>query len=166
MTHRMTTRTSARQASGLCRPASAWQRIALAVVGLAAFGCEPEPSPQPDAREATFEAVFAVMDQSGCATAGCHGGDTLQAALDLDGVAVAYEQLVDVECANPEAESAGLLRVSSGDPDSSFLLTKLAMTSNDPVLGLPMPPVGELLGGDDLALVRRWIEAGAPGPDQ
>lgn len=146
------------------------QQIALATaLGLAttvASGCEGPAQPTTDDREATFEAVFAVFDANGCATAGCHGGDDLAAELDLDGLAVAHAQLVDVRCANTDADSKGLLRVTSGQTDASFLLTKLALTTNDPTLGLPMPPTGEFLEDADIDLVRRWIEAGAPAPGE
>lgn len=144
------------------------RQLALATaLGLAATitsGCEDPGQPTTDTREATFEAVFAVFDANGCATAGCHGGDSIAAELDLDGPAVAHAQLVDVRCANADADSKGLLRVSSGEADTSFLLTKLALTSNDPTLGLPMPPTGEFLEDADIDLVRRWIDAGAPPP--
>ncbi|MEM6994980.1 MAG: hypothetical protein AAF721_30990 [Myxococcota bacterium] len=139
--------------------------VITAILTASLGGCEQGTTPDVDTREATFEAVLEIFDQSGCATAGCHGGATLGAELDLDGLDVAHAQLVDVECANAEADSAGLLRVSSGDADESFLMTKLSMTSIDPTLGLPMPPTGDPLSARDLNLVRRWIDAGAPAAD-
>jgi len=137
--------------------------IAVTVGGLLSGGCERNNDPE---QPATFDRVFEAFDSAGCADASCHGGATLQAELDLDDPVVAYEQLVDVECANPNADDAGMLRVSAGDPEASFLLTKLAMLSSDPALGLPMPPTGEALSDNDLDLVRRWIDAGAPPPGE
>ena len=131
---------------------------------LLALGCD-EPAPDDETGVATFEQVFQVLDHTGCASTGCHGGDTITAQLDLDGPEIAHAQLVDVQCANTEANAAGLFRVAAGDSAASFLITKLAMTHVDPTLGLPMPPTGELLSDADLALVRAWIDSGAAGPD-
>ena len=63
------------------------------------------------------------------------------------------------------AHDAGLLRVSPGDPEASFLFRKLEGT-----LGLDegtsMPQISSQVGGHldraSIELVRRWIAAGAP----
>lgn len=53
--------------------------------------------------------------------------------------------------------SAGLL-VKSGDPDSSVLMKTLTGTD----CGAQMPPGGPFIGTEQLAMIRTWIENGAP----
>ena len=75
--------------------------------------------------------------------------------LVLEGAGI-HEALVDVQ-----SEWAPLLdRVTPGDPDNSFLMVK--------ILGLQgfgegdaMPPLGGLLGDDEVDLIRQWILDGA-----
>jgi hypothetical protein len=59
------------------------------------------------------------------------------------------------------AHDAGLLRVTPGDPGSSFLFSKLTGTLG-PGQGLVMPRVGALIPSKQIELIRRWIIAGAP----
>lgn len=127
-----------------------------------ATGCDDQDNVD-DTEPPEYREVAAVFEASGCATESCHGGPNVQGELSMD-TPDYWVQLIDVECANSDADEAGYLRVKPGDPDASFLMTKLALEGIDPELGLPMPPSGDRLTEDELDLVRRWIEAGAAPP--
>lgn len=73
-----------------------------------------------------------------------------------------FAELVGVVPANPAAMAAGLLRVTAGRPDQSFLLTKL--TGPTAAEGSPMPLSAPPLPGADIEEIRAWIASGAPGP--
>jgi hypothetical protein len=51
--------------------------------------------------------------------------------------------------------------IEPGNPDASFLMTKVSSTSLASTLGNPMPFRPEPLAAADVALVRAWIAAGA-----
>jgi hypothetical protein len=108
---------------------------------------------------ATFATLQETIFKPLCSTASCHG---VAAAGGLDlSPAVAYANLVGVLAANPAAQEAGVLRVTPGDPGSSFLFSKLTGTLG-PGQGLVMPRVGALMPSKQIELIRRWIIAGAP----
>ena len=144
------------------RPASLLASAFAAFVVLAATGCD-EPEDRPTGEPPEFREVAAIFEASRCATGGCHDATAAQGELSMEG-SDAWAQLIDVECADAEADEAGFLRVKPGDSDASFLMTKLTLDRVDAALGLPMPPSGERLTDDELDLVRRWIEAGAEPP--
>jgi hypothetical protein len=119
------------------------------------FLCRAARVPPP----ATFATLQEKIFRPLCSTASCHG---VAAAGGLDlSPAVAYANLVGVLAANPVAHDAGLLRVTPGDPGSSFLFSKLTGTLG-PGQGLVMPRVGALIPSKQIELIRRWIIAGAP----
>lgn len=102
----------------------------------------------------------------GCNVATCHGANAPRAGLDLSQQS-AYLNLVGVPAALPGA--AGKTRVVAGDADASFLVHKLEGTLGAGE-GSRMPLIGPALPAEELALVRAWIDAGAPQsgrvPDQ
>lgn len=81
----------------------------------------------------------------------CHGPDegTRESGLRLDTRAGATS----------EADS-GLPAVIPGDGENSELLTRLSSQEDD--LRMPPPDAGRQLSPDQIAVVRRWIEQGAP----
>lgn len=89
-----------------------------------------------------------------CATSGCHVGGSAPFGLDLsDGLT--WGNTVDVA----SAELAGFDRVEPGDAENSYLYMKVA---DDPrINGDPMPFIGPPLSGQELQLIRTWIDDGA-----
>lgn len=146
--------------SSRLRPIRSLGLLVTLPVALLCSACEEDP--QPEEREATWENVQDVFVDSGCATESCHG-EAGQAELTLVGdPEEVYDALVGAPCTNPKADDDGMLRVAAGDVDGSFLWTKLTLAAYDSDLGAPMPITGEALSAEDLELVRRWIERGAP----
>jgi len=114
---------------------------------------------------ATFATLQNKIFTPSCAKLpSCHNNIAQAGGLTLTAGA-AYANLVGVPASNMAAHDAGLLRVSPGDPDASFLFRKLEGT-----LGLDegtsMPQISSQVGGHldraSIELVRRWIAAGAP----
>jgi hypothetical protein len=85
----------------------------------------------------------------------CHIGAGAPEGLQLDS-AHSYALLVGV----PSAEQPAVLRVSPGDPDSSYLLRKLEGAPG--ISGAQMPFGGPYLPQATLDVIRQWIAAGAP----
>jgi hypothetical protein len=104
----------------------------------------------------TFAEVQQILDEN-CIS--CHG---IGASLELMG-AEAWTNLVNQPA--PAPEGCGGVLVTPGDPDGSYLYQKLS--SSAPCYGAQMP-LGEFssdpLPACVVAIVRRWIAAGAPGP--
>jgi hypothetical protein len=78
----------------------------------------------------------------------CHGDDKSESGLRLDSRAA----LMQGGDSGPA--------IVPGDPAKSLLVSALKHDS-----GIEMPP-GTLLPGDQIAVVEKWIEAGAPWPDE
>jgi mono/diheme cytochrome c family protein len=76
----------------------------------------------------------------------CHGPDTQEAGLRLDEAAAATGEL-----------DSGVTAVVPGDAAASELLARI--TSDDP--DLQMPPEGQRLSADEVAMIRQWIDEGA-----
>jgi hypothetical protein len=87
---------------------------------------------------------------------GCHMTSNPAAGLAL-GQDDGYEALVDVE------NQDGLVFVSPGDVDASYLVNKVEDTQDevDEGKGKMMPPSGDGLSDDEKETIRLWIEAGA-----
>ncbi|HEX7070016.1 MAG TPA: hypothetical protein VF190_04395, partial [Rhodothermales bacterium] len=107
--------------------------------------------------EVTFARIQTEIFDRSCV--GCHrgGGDTLPASLDLSTEDESYQNLVNVPSQHPEAP--GRVRVVPGDPDASFLVTKLE--GGPDLVGSQMPLGGSALSDSQIQLVRDWIAAGA-----
>jgi mono/diheme cytochrome c family protein len=126
----------------------------VVLLGFLAFlaGCSDDddgtmdPGPTPVSYETQIQPIF----DASCL--GCHGDGGL-AGLDLrDGVS--HGNLVGVTTQN----YAPALRVAEGDPVASVLYEKVADTGQ---FGGVMPPGAGALPGEEIALIRRWIEEGA-----
>ncbi len=107
----------------------------------------PAPSaPRDDSRPATIAYLAQAVLRPSCATASCHNEDVAMTGLVLEG--------------NPMEIRASLLArslVYAGQPAGSPLLHYLRGACGAP----RMPPDGPLPEAD-IALVERWISAGAP----
>ena len=100
-----------------------------------------------------------VFDKS-CANSICHAAPANAGNLNLT-YGLSYEDLVGMAPQNPAAAAIGMKLVDPGNPDNSFLLTKL-MGPTAPEQGARMPFGGGVLHTGKIAAVRTWIEAGAP----
>ncbi len=158
-------RRDARHDAAGCRRTARTGRILAALALTFAAGCsgsggDGPAAPPPVAGTATFERIQTELFDKSCATSSCHSDVGRAANLVLAGDA-AYDALVGVTPSNPVAAANGVLRVAPGDPDHSLLYMKLAKTV-DGGMGLAMPWGGPYLGPEALAVIRGWIEAGAP----
>jgi hypothetical protein len=141
--------------------------IAGAFAGAAALGaaCDEQLSqlagPSPNL-EPTFTSIqheiFETTDASGrAACTQCHTdvGRTPSGGLNLRHD-VAYANLVSIASRG----KAGAVRVVPGDPDDSYVLHKLAGSSD--IVGERMPRTGgPYLTEGQMTIIRRWIETGA-----
>ncbi len=114
----------------------------------------PEPTPPPaEILTPTLASIQALIFDPRCV--GHHGDHATEAGLDLrDGMARA--NLVNI----PSVQAA-LDLVEPGDPESSYLVHKIE--AREGIVGDRMPPGGAALTEDEIAAIRDWISAGAPG---
>ena len=103
----------------------------------------------------SFSSQLQPILTSSCATSGCHVGARPQAKLDLSSGA-AFTNLVNV----PSSTCTGLVRVTPGQVDKSYLMNKL--TGVAICSGTQMPKTGTSLPAAQLDLFRAWICNGAP----
>jgi len=88
----------------------------------------------------------------------CHAGAAAPLGFRLD-AASAYAMLVNA----PSVEVPALLRVSPGNPDSSYLIQKL---EGHAAVGGQMPLGQAPLPQATINVIRTWIQNGAPAPAQ
>lgn len=88
---------------------------------------------------------------------GCHsgGGGSLPASMDLTSTEASYAALVGVASEQVPA----LQRVEAGNADDSYLIHKVEGTQS---VGSQMPVGGSFLSESTIAMIREWIDAGAP----
>ncbi len=99
-----------------------------------------------------------VFDKS-CANTACHAAPANAGNLNLT-YGLSYQDLVGRVPQNPAAAAAGMKLIDPGNPENSFLLTKLIDPT--PEQGVRMPfNAGELHSGK-IDAIRTWIAAGAP----
>lgn len=114
--------------------------------------------------EATFTVATPVSSPSladiqasvftpSCAFSGCHGGGSPAQGLNLED-GNSFSNLVNVA----SSQVPSLMRVTPGDPDSSYLVQKLEGTA---AVGAQMPRGGPALSQDLIDDVRQWIQDGA-----
>ncbi|MBW7904470.1 MAG: hypothetical protein LC135_07620 [Phycisphaerae bacterium] len=128
--------------------------------GLAATGC-PNTSPDPNdpnggAGAVSFAADIVPILTAHCA--GCHspGGFAFTfITMDLR-AANAYQNLVGVA----SVQASGRVRIVPGDATASYLIEKV--TQDQPQVGARMPLNRDPLSEAEIALLRDWIDAGAP----
>ena len=112
----------------------------------------------PDENSAYHDIQEYIFDKS-CANSLCHAAPTNSANLSL-AYSLSYQDLVGVVPQNPAAATAGMKLVDPGNPDNSFLLTKLIGPGPDQ--GARMPFGGGMIHDGKIDAIRTWIEAGAP----
>ncbi len=100
-----------------------------------------------------------IFDKS-CASSTCHATPANSANLNLT-YGTSYQDLVDRVPQNPAAAAAGMKLIDPGNPENSFLLTKL-MGPEFADQGARMPFGGGVLHNGKIEAVRTWIAAGAP----
>ena len=113
----------------------------------------------PDEHSAYHDIQEAVFDKS-CASSTCHAAPANSLGLNLT-YGLSYENLVGRAPNNPAAAAAGMKLVDPGNPENSFLLTKL-MGPTVPEQGQRMPFGGGVLHSGKIDAVRTWIAEGAP----
>ncbi|GBD25878.1 hypothetical protein HRbin30_01205 [bacterium HR30] len=123
----------------------------------------PTPTVTPSGRStptpSSFTRLRAEIFGPRCAVAFCHDGTSRAAGLDLTNP---YQALVGAVPTNAHARESGWLLVAPGQPEASFLLTKLKLSSFDPRWGSPMPLSGPRLEPEWLEALTDWIARGAP----
>lgn len=114
------------------RIAAPWGAVALGAAALAA-GAEPGPDFRTEVRPILQKCLP------------CHGPDepSRMAGLRLDSREAASGQ------------TGGYQGLVPGDSDASRIIARVAADTN------PMPPTGERLAPEEIATLRRWIDAGA-----
>ena len=145
-------------------PGRLCQCVALAVLTLCAGGCDESlrdfAGPTPDLTP-TFSSIqrdiFNSTDSAGRrACTSCHTGPQASVGLNLSD-ATAYAALVNV----PSSRKPGAIRVIPGDPDNSYLIQKIEGAPG--IVGERMPrTAGPFLTPNQVTIIRRWIELGAP----
>ncbi len=116
-------------------------------------GPEP-PGPEPSA---TLSGDVQPILSTNCALSGCHAGPNAVLGQDLS-AGRTFASVVNV----PSVEAPSLRRVRHFLPDSSYLVHKIQGTqASVGGSGARMPLIGGALTGDEIAVIRAWIAAGA-----
>jgi hypothetical protein len=133
-------------------------RLVILAAGLAWSGCDdPASGSEPDARFSTLQAeIFTPKcTLSSCHSAAFHAGELVLEA------GTAHADLTEGPVLQAAAASEGRQLVVPGDAAASFLWMKL-QPGLDARYGVLMPQGStQGLPDEDLALIERWIEAGA-----
>ena len=109
---------------------------------------------------ATYHDIQKYIFDKNCASSSCHAAPAnFGNHLNLT-YAHSYENLLGRTPENPAAAAAGMKLVDPGNPDNSFLLTKL-VSPLKAEYGRQMPAIGEIHAAK-IDAIRTWIEAGAP----
>ena len=101
--------------------------------------------------------IFTTTDSAGRpACSNCHNAATAPfTGLNLSTSAAAYASLVNVASRG----RPGIMRVSPGNPDNSYVIHKLEGRAG--IVGARMPLNGPYLTDGQIRIIRRWIELGA-----
>ena len=99
-----------------------------------------------------------IFDKS-CANSACHAAPANAGNLNLT-YGLSYQDMIGRVPQNPAAAAAGMKLIDPGNPENSFLLTKLMDTT--PEQGARMPFNAGTLHSGKIDAIRTWIAAGAP----
>lgn len=138
--------------------------ISLMVIGLTAGcgggGMTTGPS--------TLSAIDTQTFKTSCEFSSCHSNAGHTVANNLNLEAGAFDALVGKPAVNAMAKGEGKLLVKPGDPDNSFLLTKLTLMAQGGICkavstgyGGCMPQSSAPLDSGTIAGIKAWIAAGA-----
>jgi len=104
--------------------------------------------------EANFTSLYDnVFNTISCNSAGCHGDPPSGSLQFNESKAAAHAALLADTLLPPQAK-----RVVANDINASFLWTRLNALQNTTV----MPPAGKMDENCELAMIKAWIENGAP----
>ena len=114
----------------------------------------------------TFSSINSSFFQVGCGVRqrNCHAADAAVVESGPSFAGDVYRTLVNAPAANRLGSVRGLVLVQPGDPDHSFLLTKLRLKdaiNADFGSGQPANAPGSTCGAA-LAVIEDWIRRGAP----
>ena len=132
------------------------------VIVMLCLACQQDtgtPSPAPELGQNEKSLISHAVDiqpiwDESCTT-GCHPGSDSMLSLEPD---YAYKTMVGI----PSVEVPLMDRVEPGDPDQSYLVHKIEDTHlSVGGMGFAMPSFSDLLGAEDIQLVRDWIDQGA-----
>ncbi len=104
-----------------------------------------------------------IFDKS-CVNTACHGAPANAGGLNL-AYENSYHSLVGQTPRNPAAAEASMKLVDPGNPENSFILTKL-VGSTAPEFGARMPFTAGPLHDGKIEAIRTWIAADAPQKEQ
>lgn len=134
---------------------------AFCVAGSCFQGTRTCPLLQP-----TFSSINHNFFQVGCGVrlTNCHSADSTAVQSGPSFGGDFYHTLVNAPAANRLGTAHGLILVKPGDPQNSFLLTKLRLTSSsDPQLGSGQPADAPgTTCAAALSSIEQWIQRGAP----
>ncbi|MDE0013250.1 MAG: dockerin type I domain-containing protein [Candidatus Poribacteria bacterium] len=99
-----------------------------------------------------------IFDKS-CASSACHAAPANAGNLNLT-YDLSYQDLIGRVPQNPAAAAADMKLIDPGNPENSFLLTKLIDPT--PEQGVRMPFNAGTLHTGKIEAIRTWIAAGAP----
>ncbi len=123
---------------------------------------DPDPDPTDPRCDENFDSTYGaiqsvIFERRGCTAEACHGS-AASGGLDLT-ADVSYANLFEAPSAN-----SNLARIHPGTKERSFLWLKVLAATDDSVeiAGSPMPLAAEPLAENELELLRRWIQGGAP----
>ena len=137
-------------------PSQAAARGALGILMMIAVVASAACGGADDGRDATWGFISPVIIQQNCATSSCHSHASAVAGLDLSTVNDGYTSLLNLRLPvrASQGEKARTLVVPY-NPDESRLVQMLRAR------GARRMPPDRPLPGADIALVERWILAGA-----
>jgi hypothetical protein len=137
-------------------PSSAAARRALGILMMITVVASAACGGADDSRAATWGFISPVIIQQNCATSSCHSQASAVAGLDLSTVENGYTSLLNLKLPvrASQGEKARTLVVPY-DPDESRLVQMLRAR------GARRMPPDRPLPEADIALVERWILAGA-----
>jgi mono/diheme cytochrome c family protein len=121
-------------------------------------GCAEESLTEAgDAIQPTLSSIQANIFTPKCAVSGCHVGTGAPLGLDFSTRGTSFTNLVGV--ASQQVPALG--RVTSGNPDSSYIVIKLEGSPRMASGTERMPRGGTALSTEEIAAVRQWIQNGA-----
>lgn len=124
--------------------------LVLAACGTQKSPTEPSDGPDPSA---TFSRVQSEVFTPSCALSGCHSGANPTGSQDLS-AGRAYGQIVNVRAAQSTR-----LRIAPGDPEGSYLISKIR---GDATISGNRMPLGGTLPPEKQKLLVDWVRRGAP----
>ena len=109
----------------------------------------------------TLMQQVAAIVAPNCATSGCHDPMTQEHGMDLSTAASIHAGWVN-QRGPDHCQNKALVRVAPGNPNGSYVMTKITATTKACDLWDPMPPPPKApLATAQIETIRAWIQAGA-----